>query len=91
MAGKKIFQDETLKPEKYEPKIVTVGGGSKVIKEPRAKDKYKLVAFYLEPAQNKALENLKNRLIQNDQGRDKSDLVREAINDLLTKYKELIY
>ena len=59
------------------------------VKESRARDKYKLVAVYLELEQNKALENLKNIFIQQDQKRDKSDLVREAVNDLLEKYSKI--
>jgi len=90
MAGKKLIQDEIIKQETHEPRIISAGGESKVLKEPRARDRWKLVAFYLEPDQNKALENLKNAFIQQDKARDKSDLVREAVNDLLEKYKKLI-
>jgi hypothetical protein len=88
MASKTLNIGDAVQRETIEPKLITTADGATAQVKP-PKKKYKLVAFYLEPDQNKALENLKNRLIQEDQGRDKSDLVREAIYDLLAKYKAL--
>ena len=58
----------------------------------KSKDKSKsnkqLVAFYIHPDQNLALEELKFKSKVTGENRDKSDLVREAIDDLIKKYKK---
>jgi len=56
-------------------------------KEKAPKDK-QLVAFYIKPAQNMTLEELKFKSKLSGEYRDKSDFVREAIEDLIKKYRK---
>ena len=52
------------------------------------KPEKQLVAFYIRPDQNLALEELKFKSKVSGENRDKSDLVREALDDLIKKYKK---
>jgi len=60
---------------------------SKGEKETLSKDILKRFTFYLEPRQNLALEELRLKLKRDNIHRDKSDLVREAIDEYLKKNK----
>jgi len=89
MASKTIITGDTVKREAFEP---TLKGASSIQQKKddsgngKNKKGHRRVVFYLRLEDEATLEKVRATLIERGKKKDRSALIREAINDLRDKY-----